>query len=107
MEQSVTDPTAGAGQSRIQAWFAGLSPWRRRGVALLAGALATLGHAPFQLTLIFAASIVVLVLLLDAAAKRERKIAAAFSMGWFFALGHFSTGLYWIVSAFLPESIFV
>lgn len=100
----MNDQPGSAAQSRIQAWFAALPPWRRHGLAFVAGAFATLGHAPFQLTLVYIAAIVVLVWLLDAAFKRERKIAAAFSLGWFFALGHFSTGLYWIVSAFLVDS---
>lgn len=100
----MTVPPASASQSRIQAWFSALPPWRRRGVAFLAGAVATLGHPPLQLTLAFIAAIVVLVWLLDAAAKRERKISAAFGLGWWFALGHFSTGLYWIVSAFLVDA---
>jgi apolipoprotein N-acyltransferase len=104
MEQSLKDQPAADTKSRIEAWFAGLTPWRRRGVALLAGAFATLGHAPFQLTLVYIAALVILVWLLDAAYARERKIAAAFSVGWFFALGHFATGLYWIVSAFLVDA---
>jgi apolipoprotein N-acyltransferase len=90
--------------SRAQAWFAALPPWRRRGVALLAGAAATLGHAPFQLTLVFVAAIVVLVWLLDAAHARKNKFASAFGMGWWFGFGHFITGLYWIVSAFLVDA---
>lgn len=94
----------GAPQSRIQAWFAGLGLWPRRGLAFVAGAVATLGHAPFQLTLAYVAAIVVLVWLLDAAATRDRKIARAFGTGWFFGLGHLTTGLYWIVSAFLVDA---
>lgn len=95
---------ANATQSRIQAWFAALPPWRRRALALFSGMIATLGHAPFQLTLLYATSIVVLVWLLDAASKRERRIASAFGLGWWFALGHFTTGLYWIASAFLVDA---
>lgn len=95
---------SGAPQSRIQAWFAGLALWPRRGLAFLAGAAATLGHPPFQLTLVFVAAIVVLVWLLDAAAARDRKISRAFGLGWFFGLGHFTTGLYWIISAFLVDA---
>jgi apolipoprotein N-acyltransferase len=93
-----------AQQSRIHAWFAALRPWPRRGLGFIAGAAATLGHAPFQLTLVFAASIVVLVWLLDAVHGRERRLASAFAMGWWFGFGHFTTGLYWISSAFLVDS---
>jgi apolipoprotein N-acyltransferase len=44
----------------------------------------------------FAAAIVVLIWLLDVSATKERHLRSAFSIGWFFGLGHFSTGLYWV-----------
>lgn len=97
-------PAADAQPSRIHAWFSALKPWPRRGVALAAGALATLGHAPFQLTALYAVALVALVWLLDAAYRRERKLFAAFGVGWWFGLGHLSTGLYWVSSAFLVDS---
>lgn len=97
---------AEAAQSRIQAFFAALGPWPRRGVALLGGALATLGHAPFQIVPAYIAAITVLVLLLDVAAKKKKRLWSGAITGYCFGLGHFSTGLYWISSAFLvdPES---
>ncbi|ANP46235.1 apolipoprotein N-acyltransferase [Candidatus Viadribacter manganicus] len=95
---------ASAAQSRVQTWFCARSPWQRRGIATAAGALATLGHAPLQLTLLFVAAIVVLVWLLDVSAQKERRLRSAFSMGWFFGLGHFTTGLYWVAAAFNVDS---
>ncbi len=95
---------ASARRSRIQAWFAACTPWQRRGLAFAAGALATLGHAPFQLTLLYAVAITVLVWLLDVSAANERRLRSAFSIGWFFGLGHFATGLYWIAAAFNVDS---
>lgn len=80
------------------------APWRRRGVTFAAGALATLGHAPFQLTPLYVLAIVLLVWLLDEASSRPRPIRAAFGAGFWFGLGHFTTGLYWISSAFLVDS---
>lgn len=100
----MTNPAADVQLSRIHAWFLALKPWPRRGLALAAGALATLGHAPFQLTILYVAALVVLVWLLDAAYRRERKLFAAFGVGWWFALGHLSTGLYWISSAFMVDT---
>lgn len=101
----VSEPApAEAEQSRIQAWFSRRSAWSRRGLAVLAGALATLGHAPFQIVPAFIIAIVVLVWLLDAAHVRPRPIVSAFGAGWWFGLGHFATGLYWIASAFLVDS---
>jgi len=96
--------TASASRSRIQAWFAARTPWQRRGAAVAAGALATLGHAPFQFTLAFGAAMVVLVWLLDVSATKERRLRSAFSIGWFFGLGHFVTGLYWVAAAFNVDS---
>lgn len=96
--------TASAAQSRIQAWFAARTPWQRRGLATAAGALATLGHAPFQLTLLFVIAITVLVWLLDVSATKGRKLRSAFSMGWFFGVGHFASGLYWVAAAFNVDS---
>ena len=96
--------SASAAQSRVQIWFGARSPWQRRGIATAAGALATLGHAPFQLTLLFVAAIVILVWLLDVSVKQTRSLRSAFSMGWFFGLGHFTTGLYWVAAAFNVDS---
>ncbi len=93
-----------AAQSRIHAWLNARTAWQRRGLAFVAGALATLGHAPFQLTLAFVAAIVALVWLLDTAATKPKRLWSGFLTGWFFGLGHFTTGLYWISSAFLVDS---
>lgn len=103
MEQSLTASSA-AGESRIHTWLAARTPWQRRGLAYLAGALATLGHAPFQLTPFFVIAITVLIWLLDGAASQPKKIQRAAALGWFFGLGHLTTGLYWIASAFLVDS---
>lgn len=90
--------------SRVHEWFAARSPWQRRGLAIGAGLLATLAHAPFQLTPLYAVALVVLVWLLDAAHLREKRVRAAFGVGAWFGLGHFCTGVYWISSAFMVDS---
>jgi apolipoprotein N-acyltransferase len=97
-------PASEAEASRVQAWLDARTPWQRRGIAVLAGALATIGQAPFQLTLAFALALVALVWLLDTASKRGKRISSAFVTGWFFGLGHMCTGLYWVSSAFLVDS---
>lgn len=97
------EPTPDA-RSRVQIWFAARTPWQRRGIATVAGALATLGHAPFQLTFFFVLAIVLLVWLLDVSATKDRKLRSAFSIGWFFGVGHFATGLYWVAAAFNVDS---
>ena len=78
-------------------------PWQRRGIAFFAGALATLAQAPFQLTLLYVVALTVLVWLLDASFTQKRRIASAFSTGWWFGLGYLSCGLYWISSAFIAR----
>ncbi|MEJ0058299.1 MAG: apolipoprotein N-acyltransferase [Terricaulis sp.] len=70
----------------------------------MAGALATLGHAPFQIVPAYVVSISCLVLLLDEAGSRTKRLGAAFALGWFFALGHYITGFYWIAAAFQVDA---
>lgn len=100
MEAARADPE----QSRIQSWIVARGVWARRGLALLAGGAATLGHAPFQFVPAFALAIVVLVWLLDVAATQNNRYGRAFAVGWWFALGHFATGLYWIAFAFQVDA---
>lgn len=95
----MTSPT-----SRVHEWFAARAPWHRRGIAAGAGVLATLAHAPFHLTPLYAAALVILVWLLDAAYRREKRVRAAFGIGAWFGLGHFCTGVYWISSAFMVDA---
>lgn len=90
-------------QSRIHQGFERLGRWQRRALAFLAGAAATLGFAPFQAAPVYVAAIVVLVWLLDTRAS-ERRIARGFALGWFFAFGHFLTGLHWVAAAFEVDS---
>lgn len=54
--------------------------------------------------MLFVVAITVLVWLLDVSATKEQKFRSAFSMGWFFGLGHFATGLYWVAAAFNVDS---
>lgn len=93
-----------AAASGVHHWFAARTTWQRRAIAAGAGVLATLAHAPFQFTLLYAVALVVLVWLLDAAHTRPKPILAAFGVGAWFGLGHFCTGVYWISSAFLVDS---
>jgi apolipoprotein N-acyltransferase len=90
--------------SRVQSWIAARGRWQRWGIALLAGAFATLGHAPFQIVPAYVAAISVFILLLDEIARRPKRLGAAFALGWFFALGHYITGFYWVASAFQVDA---
>ena len=89
---------------RVQLWLSARTPWQRRGLALLAGGLATLGHAPFQAAPAYILAIVALVWLLDLAVAQPKRAATAFAVGWWFGLGHLASGLYWVSSAFNVDS---
>ena len=100
----MTSVSAVGNQSRVQLWLMARGPWTRRGLAFLAGLIATLGHAPFQIFPLYAVALTLLVWLLDVAWTRPNKMGAFFATGWWFALGHFASGLYWLASAFLVDA---
>jgi apolipoprotein N-acyltransferase len=82
--------------------------WRRRGLALAAGAFSALAQPPFFAFPILWLTLPVLVWLIDGAvgqgrSGRVRRLLPAFSVGWWFGFGYFSAGLWWIGAAFLVE----
>lgn len=85
----------------IVMWLRSPGPWPRRALALLLGALATLGHAPVQFAPAFAIALASLVWLVDADAAAPRRVFAAFGTGWWFGAGYFAVGLHWIAAPFL------
>src|SRR5580700_10227442 len=79
--------------------------WKRAGIALLAGALSSLAMAPFNVWPILLATLPVAVWQIDGAgAGRWRGVPAAALTGWWFGLGYFVPGLYWIGYAFLVDA---
>ncbi|HVY83538.1 MAG TPA: apolipoprotein N-acyltransferase [Caulobacterales bacterium] len=99
-----------APRSRIEAWFAAQPRWRRYALALFAGCIATLGHAPFQFTPAFVIAVTLVVWLLDAGMVGVRgrgwwaRLSCGFATLWWFGFGHFLSGLYWVMSAFAVDS---
>jgi apolipoprotein N-acyltransferase len=90
----------GAGLAIILAWG-----WKRAAIAILAGALSTLAMAPFNAWPVLFLTLPVVVWLIDgAAAGRLRGVPAAALAGWWFGLGYFVPGLYWIGYAFLVDA---
>jgi len=85
-------PGAGRGLAGFAARVAALTGWRRYGLAVLLGALATLALPPFYVTPLMLPAFTGLVWLLDGA-ERAR---TAFFVGWCFGFGFFLSGLYWI-----------
>jgi apolipoprotein N-acyltransferase len=97
---TIADKLRGAGQAIILSWG-----WKRGAIALLAGALSSLAMAPFNAWPVLFLTFPVMVWLIDgAAAGRLRGLPAAAMAGWWFGLGYFVPGLYWIGYAFLVDA---
>ena len=69
-------------------------------VALIAGAIASLGFEPTAMWLLTVIGVTFLVAMVDTAATSTR----AALLGWGFGIGHFTTGLGWIATAFSFQS---
>jgi apolipoprotein N-acyltransferase len=79
--------------------------WKRAAIALIAGAASVLAMAPFNAWPILFLTFPVVVWLIDGAgAGGMRGIPAAAMAGWWFGLGYFVPGLYWIGYAFLVDA---
>ena len=88
---------------RLVSWIdalAGLTGWRRALAAAICGALATAAMPPLYLVPALLVAFPGLLWLLCGVSRP----AAAFWTGWFFGLGHFVSGLYWVGIAFLVEA---
>ena len=89
-----------AGLAIILAWG-----WKRAAIALVAGALSAFAMAPFNAWPVLFLTFPVMVWLIDGAgAGRARGVPAAAMAGWWFGLGYFVPGLYWIGYAFLVDA---
>ena len=79
--------------------------WKRAAIALAAGALSAFSMAPFNAWPVLFLTFPVMVWLIDGAgAGRWRGVPAAAMAGWWFGLGYFVPGLYWIGYAFLVDA---
>ncbi|MGA7810867.1 apolipoprotein N-acyltransferase [Bradyrhizobium sp.] len=89
-----------AGLAIILSWG-----WKRAAIAFAAGALSVLAMAPFNAWPVLFLTFPVAVWLIDGAgAGRWRGVPAAALAGWWFGLGYFVPGLYWIGYAFLVDA---
>ena len=79
--------------------IAALQGWSRVLVALLAGLLSILAFAPFFLVVVLIPCLLVLYWLVQGADSAGR----AFRIGWWWGLGHFLAGTYWISLSLLVE----
>jgi apolipoprotein N-acyltransferase len=79
--------------------------WKRAAFAFAAGALSVLAMAPFNAWPVLFLTFPVVVWLIDGAgAGRLRGVPAAALAGFWFGLGYFVLGLYWIGYAFLVDA---
>jgi apolipoprotein N-acyltransferase len=86
--------------TRLANGIAGLSGWRRWLTAALLGMCATAALPPVHALPLLIVAFTGLVWLLDGA----RSHRAAFGIGWWFGIGFFLTGLYWVSIAFLVDA---
>ncbi len=80
--------------------IAALQGWRRALLAIGLGAAATASLPPVQLLLLLVPAFAGLALLVDGAGSARR----AFLAGWWFGVGHFASGLYWVSHALLVDA---
>ena len=79
--------------------------WKRALIALISGALSALAMAPINAWPVLFLTFPVMVWLIDGAgAGRWRGVPTAAMAGWWFGLGYFVPGLYWIGYAFLVDA---
>jgi apolipoprotein N-acyltransferase len=91
--------------TRLAHWIVLSWGWRRALVALAAGALSVLALPPFDAWPVLFFTFPVLVWLVDGAAGgRLGGLPSAAIAGWWFGLGYFLAGLYWVGYAFLVDA---
>jgi apolipoprotein N-acyltransferase len=80
--------------------------WRKRLIALAAGASGALALAPLDLWPAIVVPMTVAVWLIDGAVGTtlRQRLLAAFFAGWWWGFGYFLAGLWWLGAAFLVEA---
>ena len=86
---------------RSRAWFLALAGWRRVLALVLLGAAATMALPPFHLLPLLFVAFVPLFWMIEGSAR----LRGAFWTGFWFALGHFTLGLYWIAHSMLLDPL--
>jgi apolipoprotein N-acyltransferase len=108
--------------ARVATWIIDAADWRRRLIALAAGAAGALAMAPFDFWPALAIPMTAAVLLIDGSCDpAAKKLAAgaafrdwrrshlsaaarrAFAAGWWWGFGYFFAGLWWLGAAFFAD----
>jgi apolipoprotein N-acyltransferase len=101
----MAEPRAARGPMMLADRVGSLIGWRRAGLAVLLGALATASMPPVGFVPVLLISFPGLVWLVEGSGKAGRRpYWRAFFAGWWFAVGYFATGLYWIAHALLVDA---
>lgn len=79
----------------LAAWVAARRGWQRIGLAAAAGAISTLAMPPVYVVPILFCTLPILLWL----AESSRTWRAALHVGWWFGVGYFGIGLYWVGNA--------
>ena len=82
----------------------GTAGWRRAAMVALAGAIATLGLAPYHFVPAGFIAFPLLVLALDGLVAHGEGLRPAFRLGWWFGFGYFVAGLWWLGAAMLVDA---
>ncbi|CAA7624489.1 apolipoprotein N-acyltransferase [Magnetospirillum sp. UT-4] len=90
---------AGGGLGALPGAVAGLKGWRRNGLLAALGLLSVLALPPVGLVPVLLPTVAALVWALGGATSRK----GAFAVGWWWGLGWYAGGFYWIGNAMLIE----
>lgn len=85
--------------ARLRDRIVGLSPWRKRGLLVVAGLLSAAALPPVHWVFLLFLVLPPLLWL----AEKATTLRQAFGTGWWFGLGHFAAGLYWVSLSFLVD----
>lgn len=92
------------GVGGVVSLMGGLEGWHRRGVCFALGLLSASGFAPIYFIPGFVIGFSLLIWIIDGLDDRHASWKSFFAVGWWFGLGHFMAGLYWIGFAFAVDA---
>jgi len=97
----ISATTATGVLSRVRNAILAGSRWRRAVTSMVFGALTAAAFAPLHAWFVLIPAFIVLYWL----AAGARSVGSAAAAGWWFGLGHFAAGLYWVANALMtfPE----
>ena len=86
--------------ARIKARLTAPAGWRGLLISFGLGLVSALALPPIYGVIVLVPALTILIWQIDAAGSFRR----SFFLGWWFGVGHFTAGLYWVASAFLVQA---